>query len=273
MKLILFTTYLIFITFSSFSQNKNALKIGDQIVYFNGKNWIDSEIVKVGDGDSYMVYTDETKTHTFWAKRENLELSVTQVIETNTEITTTVSAPLYKVGDIIQYQNGSNWIQTEIFEIGDNSKYKAFTDTNKQALFWIDEKDIKLIKTNFHEEKVLEKKQTLNFRVGDLIEFYDGVNWLNGEIHQINSEGFYIIKKNQEILTKTYYQTEIRKQQEKIESTKKEGGYLSGDIVSVYDGTKWIKSEIIQINYTGQFQVYLNEEKTITKWVESKDIK
>ena len=122
MKIILFTTYLIFITFSSFSQNKNALKIGDQIVYFNGKNWIDSEIVKVGDEDSYMVYTDETKTHTFWAKRENLELSVTQVIETNTEITTTVSAPLYKVGDIIQYQNGSNWVQTEIFEIGDNTR-------------------------------------------------------------------------------------------------------------------------------------------------------
>jgi hypothetical protein len=67
---LLFT--IILASFICFSQETN-FKVGDDVEYFDGLNWLDSKIAQVGGNGQFLVYTNAAQTTTKWFKAVDIQ--------------------------------------------------------------------------------------------------------------------------------------------------------------------------------------------------------
>ena len=61
------------LAFNKIQAQESNYKIGDDVEYFDGLNWLDSKIVQVGGNGQFLVYTNKAQTTTKWFKADDLQ--------------------------------------------------------------------------------------------------------------------------------------------------------------------------------------------------------
>lgn len=125
--------------------------------------------------------------------------------------------------------------------------------------------------------------QEKEFKEGDAIEFFDGVNWLDGEIGKVNANGTYLIyvggqKSKTKTLKKEDIQSLYMPEDKIITTTVTKSVYYESqkytvlDVVKYLSGNEIIESEILNIGDDNTYQVYTDNSKTGVKWVKESDL-
>jgi hypothetical protein len=264
---ILFLLFTLIFSFNSFSQD--VFSVGDDVEYFDGLDWLESKIIEKGE-NKYLIYLDRAETKTGWISADDIQLLFKDdapIIKRTIVVTETVVMPLYHVGDFVSYSKSGSTTLTRVMSLGSDDMYQLYIDTNRVETIWLHEKDITLVSTNFEDEVIEQKVQTLTFQVKDVLEYFDGSNWKRGTLSEINAEGQFKFYNSE----KWYKTAEIRNLSNGASKPISVKEVKVGDKVVIFDGKSWIETEIIQIE-GGKFQVFYNREQTFTKWAEAKDL-
>ena len=267
-KIILFL--LLTFVFINITAQETNYKVGDDIEYFDGLNWLDSKIVQVGGNGQFLVYTNKAQTTTKWFKADDLQPLFKEAItitEKKVEIIETTVMPLYHVGDIVKYNDGSMMIETSIMNLGPNYTYQIFADNTNSSTLWKNEKDLILVSSTFDKSNNSTKESSVIYKLNEFIEYLENNFWTKGTIAEINESGMYKV-----VGSSRWYNTdEIRKIDGQIQQVATHK-FSVGEKVKINDGNGLIDSEIIEIGENNYYQVYFNVEKTKTTWVEEKEI-
>jgi hypothetical protein len=265
------TITIIVLCFNFISQEKTTYKVGDEIEYFDGVNWIESSIIQINN-NLFQVYTNRLKTQTKWTNSDNIQLLYKDdapIIKTNITVTETIVTPKFHITDIVKYLENDRWIKSEIINLGPDYTYQLYLDTNKTGVIWKSEQEIQLISSNFEQIKTETVEHKNSHKIGDIVEYYENEKWKKGKIIEIDTNGMLIFNNSNE----QFFPNELRIISSENNTDQNPDYFDIGEKIIVFDGKKWIESEILQINDYMQYQVYYNVEKTITKWVENKDLK
>lgn len=258
--------------FTVYGQDKQVYKVGDEVEYFDGLNWIESKILQVGPNGKYLLNINRSETETKWYGADDIQplyKDDAKIIKTKVEIIETVIQPKYRVEDFVKYKDANqNLVLTTIMNLGPDYTYQIYTDTNKVGTMWIHEKDLIFVSSKYKEEVQVDKEQIYTYKVSDVLEFYEDNTWKKGTIQEINSDGKYKFHQS----SKWFAAEDIRTLSTNPNEIRSSMKFKEGDRVKVYDGKNWIESEVIQVGTNQTYQVYYNMEKTSTKWVEAKDL-
>lgn len=265
---------LFFSSLTALAQSK-VFELGEEVEYFNGRDWIDSKVLQVGTDGRYLLMLDHKPGKTKWfdaSEINSLNVLPYTVVEMKVVETQNVKGIRFHVGDLVKYQENGIWIDTDVLKILPDDMYQVFTDTSHSALTEKHEKELELVKCV--AESVVRDTQTMSsysYKPGEKIEYYYEEQWHLGEIGEISTESYAITLPNG---TKELFEhKDIRKPvPADIRQVKKEI-YEAGDKIFYYNGSEWIESEIIQVGDNDQYQVYYNTEKTITKWIDIKELR
>lgn len=271
MKKIIFL-FITFFTLSVLSQGTQNYKVGDEVEYFDGLNWIESKIIQVGSNGKYLVYINRSESETKWYGADDIQplyKDDAKIVKTKVEIIETVVQPKYRVEDSVKYKDANqNWILTTIMNLGPDYTYQIYSDTNEVGTLWIHEKDLLFVSSKYKEEVQVDKQQIYTYKVSDVLEFYEDNAWKKGTVKEINSEGKYKFHQS----NKWFASEDIRTLSTNPDEIRSSMKFNEGDLVKVYDGQNWIESEVIQVGTNQTYQVFYNLHKTSTKWVEAKDL-
>lgn len=191
MKLLIVTCFC-FMSFAFFAQN---FKVNDEVNYFDGLNWIESQIVKVGDNGTYLIYTNREKTKTKWCKAEDLEpmyKESTEVTQTTVHMVETHYQYVFHPTDIVKYLNQMDkiYVITEVVSLKNEGMVEIYMDSTKTRTFDIHEKNLEIIQSKFPAEyRSSEIKVDYTYKVGEEVDYMENNNWFRGVITKINDEG------------------------------------------------------------------------------------
>lgn len=268
----LITIILSLLSLNIIAQENTSYKVGDEVEYFDGLNWIESKIIQIGPNGKYLININRSENQTKWFSQENLQplfKDDAKIIKTKVEVIETVVKPKFHVADIVKYFENNTWIETSIMNLGPDYTYQIYIDTNKTGVIWKNENELVLISSNYNEPIIEDMHNNSTYSVNDVLEFFEGDVWKTGTIIEISADGLYKFNKSNE----WFSTNEIRIISPNVSQENNPEYFEVGNKVIVFDGKKWIESEILQINDYMQYQVFYNVEKTITKWVENKDLK
>lgn len=259
-----------------FSQNK-SFRLGEEVEYFNNRDWIDSKVLQVGNDGRYLLMLDHNPNKTKWfygSEINSLEVLPYTVVEVKVVETQEVVGIVFHVGDTVKYQENDQWFRTEIFKIEPDKMYQVFTDTSHTGITFKHEKELVLIKCI--AESVSRDTQTVStysFKPGEQVEYYHNEQWHLGTIGEINAAlTSYLITLPNGSASLFEHQNIRKPVPAELRQVKKDI-YEAGDKIYYYNGSEWIESEIIQIGENDQYQVYYNTEKTVTKWIDVKELR
>lgn len=109
--------------------------------------------------------------------------------------------------------------------------------------------------------------------VGDEVEYFDGLNWIDSKIAQVGDKKYLVYLKGG-TQTKWFPAEDVNPlYKEKIVETRTVTKEITtiylkiGDVVSYTDGTRIIESEIVQINSDSQCLIFNDANKSSTIWV------
>lgn len=184
-------TFFVFITcFFGSSFGQNTFKVGDEINYFDGLNWVESQIVKIDANGKYMVYTNREKTKTKWVTKDDFEPLYTEVItnrQLKINLVETLEVPILQVGDSVMYKNGNIWLTSQISAIDGTRMCTLLIDSVTTVTR--SEQELTLLKAaGVTQYKVTETKKTVIYSVGEIVEYQAGNEWKVGEIKNISDE-------------------------------------------------------------------------------------
>ena len=180
---------LLFIAICSIIFSQTEFTVNQEINYFDGLNWVESQIVKIENG-KYMVYTNREKTKTKWVTKDDFEPLYTEVIS-NQQLkinhVETLEVPILQLGDSVMYNSGSKYLTSQISAIDDARMCTLVIDsvtTIQRA-----ESELTLLKSaGVTKYKVTETKTTIIYSVGEIVEYPVGSEWKVGEIKNISDE-------------------------------------------------------------------------------------
>ncbi len=130
---------------------------------------------------------------------------------------------------------------------------------------------------------IISAQETKTFNVGDAIEYFDGVDWIDGEIAKINANNTYVVyvrgdKNKTKVVPKDDVQALFMEKEKIITTTvTKEVETITNkfsvlDIVKYHKDNVWIESEIINIGKNNEYLVYENAEKTSVVWKKDSEL-
>jgi hypothetical protein len=130
---------------------------------------------------------------------------------------------------------------------------------------------------------IITAQETKTFNVGDAIEYFDGVDWIDGEIAKVNSNNTYVVyvrgdKNKTKVVPKDDVQALFMEKEKIITTTvTKEVETITNkfsilDIVKYHKDNVWIESEIINIGKNNEYLVYENNEKTSVVWKKDSEL-
>lgn len=184
------TIFVFIACFNGSAFGQNTFKVGDEINYFDGLNWVESEIVKVDGAGRYLVYTNREKTKTKWVTKDDFEPLYTEVIENKQlkiNVTETIEIPILQIGDSVMYSKGSIWLAGQITAIDAARMCTILIDSVNTTLR--SEQEITLLKSSGEAKfKIIEKKTSVVYSVGEIVEYSVGSEWKVGEIKNINDQ-------------------------------------------------------------------------------------
>lgn len=179
---------------------QNAFKVKDEISYFNGVDWIDSEIIQVGEKGKYLVYSNKSKTKTIWSSSEDIEAIVVPNFfpEVRVDYTEIRRVPVIEINDTV-YISVSGMNAYEAIVAGKNEEkgeYLIYSDSTRLNTQWVSDKHT-VLKTSKADPPYKETKTVITnyFKVGETVKYKKGDEWFVGIIEYTNDSSQLFINK------------------------------------------------------------------------------
>ncbi|MFN5417602.1 MAG: hypothetical protein ACK5B9_11140 [Flavobacteriia bacterium] len=180
---------ILFIAICSISFSQTEYTVNQEINYFDGLNWVESQIIKIENG-KYFVYTNREKTKTKWVTKDDFEALYTEVVtnrQLKINVVETIEVPILQVGDSVMYNSGNKWLTSQISAIDEARLCTLVIDSVTTIVK--NEQELTLLKAAGETKyKVSENKKTIVYSVGEIVEYKVGSEWKVGEIKNISDE-------------------------------------------------------------------------------------
>ncbi|MBI2257936.1 MAG: hypothetical protein HYU67_03450 [Flavobacteriia bacterium] len=205
-----------FMSLFVFSQER-AYKLGDEVEYFDGINWVESKVLQVSPGKC-LVYLNNNMSQTKWFDNSDIQLLFPdkpfemEKVETQKVILTAK----YKVGDLVFFNSNGKIISSEIININSNNfTYLVYIDENKSVVKWLEEKELSQQGTTKTETVITKEVSTSNqiiiYTIGNKILIKVGNDWIESEIIDIRDGKFQVFSDKEKTLTKWVEPSEIKR--------------------------------------------------------------
>ncbi|MES2589435.1 MAG: hypothetical protein V4622_10675 [Bacteroidota bacterium] len=130
---------------------------------------------------------------------------------------------------------------------------------------------------------IIQAQEKVVYAVGDDVEYFDGVNWIDSKIVQVGANNQYLIYLNQnQAKTKwldgeelqPLYKAEQKIIERKVVITEYTvvPKFFPGDLIKYKSNGTWIETEIIQRGADLKYQVYSDASKNSILWINEADI-
>jgi hypothetical protein len=201
---VLFLGFLLINSVFLFAQTKYSKN--QEVLVFDGVDWIDSKIIDLDGKGKYLVYINRQKSKTKWVGIDDLDIIYTDITENVIQITVNVEesqdVPVLKVGDKVKYLTVTKWVSTEIVELKPEEclVYEDFTKTTTR---WMPEKLIELIEIEPGREfRTRVTKKQFIYLIDEEVYYKDNEydSYLIGKIEKMNDS-------NQIFINGKWYET------------------------------------------------------------------
>jgi hypothetical protein len=202
---LLITIFIIFTSGLTFSQSSD-FKVGDQIEFFDGVDWIDGEIGSVNPNGTYLIYVNGNKSKTKILKKDDIQalfMDEDKIITTTVTKTVETYIQKFNITDIVKYTSGNEVIESEVLNINEENKYQVYGDNQQTKVIWIEEDKLTYVRS----------KNTFvhpDFKKGTLVLVNTGEVWIESEIIEAQNEMFQVYYDSEKSSTRWVSSKELK---------------------------------------------------------------